>query len=163
MRTKWVWIVAVVVAGVVAAGVVAAVGIALGGSDSTTSRADYQATVVNARDRVDFALERIGKSQSTDELVNRIDDAANTVDDVAADLDGVSTPNGLGDENDKLVRTLHAFSDELTGTAATLRDPSFAGTLAGTTSLSFKQWNAVNRVLTKLKSKGIQVEPLARH
>jgi len=153
-----------VVVGVGAAAAVAlAIGIALAGGDGFSSKVDYQADVVVARDRVDFALERIAKSQSADELVNRIEDAAETVDDVGNDLDGVDPAKGFEDEHKKLVRTLHTFSAELAGTAETLRDPNFAGTLSGINSLSFEQWIAVNRILEGLKKQGIEVEPLARH
>jgi len=71
--------------------------------------------------------------------------------------------DGFDDENDKLVRTLHALSAELAGTAATLRDPTFADALPLIRTLSFKQWIAANRVLADLEKKGIEVDPLARH
>lgn len=151
----------VLVAVAVIAAVVVAV-VAQGGGE-TSSAADYQAAVVNARDRVDFALERISKSRSPDELVSRINDASNIADATARELVEVDAPSELSAGNDRLVRTLRAFSDELAGTAGTLSDPSFAGSLAGLTSLSFKQWDALNRVFVELRSKGIRVQPLARH
>lgn len=156
------WSLVLVVVGVVVAAAVA-IGIALAGGEGSSSQVDYQADVVVARDRVDYALERITKSQSADELVNRIEDAAQTVDNVGNDLGGVNPAKGFEDEHKKLVRTLHTFAAELTGTAETLRDPTFAGTLSGINSLSFEQWNAVNRILEGLKEQGIEVEPLARH
>lgn len=147
---------------VAAAFAVAIAVIVLGGS-GTTSRADYQAAVVNTRDRVDFALVRITKSQSADELVERIDEAAAVVGTSASDLDDTGPAEGFEDENQRFVKTLRSFSDELAGTAAQFRDPSFAGTLPGITSLSFPQWNAVNRILTQLNEQGITVTPLPRH
>jgi len=163
MGKRWIRVTAIVAVGAAAAVVVAVVGIALGGGGGSSSREDYQATVVSARDRVDFALARITKSKTFDELSKRIDEAAEVLDDTAGDVDGAGVTDGFDDENDKLVRTLHAFSDELAGTAATLRDPSFADALPLIRTLSFKQWIAVNRVLTDLRKKGIEVEPLARH
>jgi hypothetical protein len=140
-----------------------AVGVILLGDDATASRADYQATVVNARDRVDFALVRITRSQSTDELIARIDQAAAVIGQTATDLDEAGVAEGFEPENDRLVTTMRSFSEELAGTAAQFRDPSFAGTLPAITSLSFPQWETLNAVLADLKESGIQVEPLPRH
>lgn len=151
----------VLVAVAVLAAVVVAV-VAKGGGERL-SAADYQSEVVSARDRIDLALERISKSQSPDELVSRVNDASDIVDASASELEEVDAPSGLSAGNDKLVRTLRAFSVEMAGTAETLTDPAFAGTLAGLTSLSFKQWDALNLVFTELGRKGIQVKPLARH
>jgi hypothetical protein len=151
------------VAVVIGAAFAIAVGVILLGDDATASRADYQATVVNARDRVDFALVRITKSQSTDELIERIDEAAAVVGKTASDLDDASVAEGFEDENDRLAATMRSFSDELAGTAAQFRDPTFAGTLPAITSLSFPQWNALNRVFADLEERGIEVEQLPRH
>jgi crotonobetainyl-CoA:carnitine CoA-transferase CaiB-like acyl-CoA transferase len=151
------------VAVVVGAAFAVAVGVILLGDDATASRADYQATVVNARDRVDFALVRITKSQSTDELVERIDEAAAVVGKTATDVEEAGVAEGFEEANDRLVTTMRSFSDELAGTAAQFRDPTFAGTLPAITSLSFPQWNALNAVLVDLKEQGLEVEPLPRH
>jgi len=152
----------VVVAAVVAAAVVI-VGIVVLGGDSTTSRQDYQAAVVNARDRVDFAYARIARSQSPEELIDRLDEAAVVVGDTASDLDDKGAPEGLDDENDGLVKALRAFSDVLAGSAAQFKDPTFAGTLPGITSLSFPEWDQVNKMLAILDKRGIEVDQLARH
>ena len=58
---------------------------------------------------------------------------------------------------------LRAFSDVLAGSAAQFKDPTFAGTLPGITSLSFPEWDKVNKVLAELNEQGIEVEQLARH
>lgn len=165
MRSRWALIAVVVVAGVVAAGVVAAVGIAFGGggSSGSTSKQAYQQKVVNARDRVDFALARIGKSQSVDELIQRINDASDTVASAADELDGTNVAGGLEGDNTKLVLTLRSFSKELSNTAQTFSDPTFASTLANLNSLSFPQWDKVNAILADLHARGIEVAPLARH
>jgi ABC-type transporter Mla subunit MlaD len=165
MRSKWALIAVVVVAGAVAAGVVAAVGIAFGGggSSGTTSKDAYQQTVVNARDRVDFALARIGKSQSVDELIQRVNDASDTVGSAAAELDATKVASGFENDNAKLVLTLRAFSKELSNTAQTFSDPTFGSTLASLNSLSFPQWDKVNAILGDLHARGIEVAPLARH
>jgi hypothetical protein len=128
-----------------------------------TSREDYQAVVVNARDRVDFAYGRIAQSGSIEELIERIDEAGVVVGDAASDMDDEGAPDGLEDEHERLVDALNAFADVLASTAAQFRDPTFAGTLPGITSLSFPEWDAVNAVLADLDEQGIEVEQLARH
>jgi hypothetical protein len=151
-----------VVVAVVAAAVVI-VGVVVLGDDGTTSRQEYQAAVVNARDRVDFAYGRIARSQSIEELIDRLDEASVVVGDTASDLDDKGAPSELEDENDQLVKALRAFSDVLAGSAAQFRDPTFAGALQGLNSLSFPEWDKVNVVLAKLNEQGIEVEQLARH
>jgi hypothetical protein len=163
MTPKWKGILAAAVLGTLAVVAVVTVGIALGGGDGSTSKEKYQTEVINARDRVDFALTQITRARSPDELLSRIDEAANTIDGVAGSLGGVSAPKGLTDENDRLVRTLHALSDDLAGTADTLRDPTFSGALPGINSLSFPEWDEVNAILSDLEAHGIHVQPLARH
>src|SRR4029453_11051924 len=124
----------------VAAFGVAAALIVLGGND-TASKTEYQASVTNARDRVDFALERITRSQSPEELIERIDEASVVVGATASDLDGKGVANGYEDLNDELVSTLRKFSDELAGTAAQFRDPTFGPSfLESINSLGFKEW-----------------------
>jgi hypothetical protein len=142
---------------------VAALLLLLGGGD-TASKADYQASVVNARDRVDFALERITRSQSPEELIERIDQASAVVGATAADLDDQGVAAGYEELNDRLVRTLRRFSDELAGTAEQFRDPTFgAGLLDSINSLGFLEWQNTNKVLGEMKEKGLAVQQLQRH
>jgi hypothetical protein len=147
----------------VAAAVAVAVGIVALGDDGTSSREDYQAAVVNARDRVDFAYGRIAQSQSPEDLIERLDEAGVVVGDTAGDLDDHGAPEDLNDENDRLVEALQSFSDVLAGTAAQFSDPTFAGAVPGITSLGFPEWDEVNAVLGDLREQGIQVEQLPRH
>lgn len=162
MASRWTQILVVlaaVVGGILAVGAA----VVLLGDDATASRADYQETVVEGRDRVDFALERITRSQSIEELIERIDEAAAVVGSTASDLDDAGVAEGFEDVNARLVRNLRALSDEMAGTAAQFRDPTFGSALGGINSLSFPKWNAVNATLADLKEQGIQVEQLARH
>ena len=162
MRSKSRLIAAVVAAGLVAAGVVALVGLAFGGSSSSASKADYEAKVVNARDRVDYALVRITQAKTTDDVISRMHDAATEVGSAADELASADVASGFGDDNGRLVTTLRAFSTELSNTADTFADPTLAGSLSGA-SLAFKQWDAVNAILADMKAKGIEVAPLERH
>jgi len=164
MRSLRTRILAVVAVAVVAVAAVAIVGIALGGDDgASATRADYRASVVHTRDRVDFALQRITTSESVDELIENIRAASTAVGGAAGDLDEAGVAEGFGDVNVRLIRTLRAFSDELANTAETFADPAFAGTIGQATSLSFVQWDKVNEILAELDEKGIRVQPLARH
>lgn len=142
---------------------VAALLLLLGGED-TASRTDYQASVVSARDRVDFALERITRSQSPEELIERIDQASIVVSATASDLDDQGVAPGFEELNDRLVRTLRRFSDELAGTAAQFSDPTFgAGLLDSINSLGFLEWEKTNAILIEMKKRGLAVQPLERH
>jgi hypothetical protein len=147
------------------AGAVIAIGLAvvLLGDDATASRADYQATVVNTRDRVDFAYARIAKSQSIDELIERMDEASAVIGKTASDLDDAGVAEGFEDTNATLVKRLQAFSNVLHSTAEQFQDPTFGAALGGINSLSFPEWDAVNGALADLKAQGIQVDQLERH
>lgn len=153
-----------VLAIVLAAGA-AAVAVALGAFDGgkPATTAEYRATVANARDRVDFALERITKSDSTEALIRRIGEAAAAVDATADDLDDAAVAEGYADLHAKLVDTLRAFSAELAATAAQFQDPTFGGVLEGITSLGFVQWEKVNAVLAQMRKRGLDVQLLQRH
>jgi hypothetical protein len=133
------------------------------GGKATTSKADYQATVLKARDRTDFALARITKSQSVDELIKRIDEASVVVGSTADQLNNAAVAKGFEGDNARLVTTLRAFSDELAGTASTFSDPTFGNSLASANSLSFPEWDKVNAILTEMRGRGLHVPLLARH
>jgi hypothetical protein len=150
--------------GVVAAAAIALVGIALAGGDGTAvSKADYQAKVVNARDRVDFALEQVTKVESLDEFLERMDEGAALTKDVAGDLGGVNVPDRYEKEHETLVKQLRQLAADLQGTADQVRTPGFEDVLTGAQGLNFESWDVINTVLGELRKKGIDVQPLARH
>ena len=163
MSTRWRQVVVLVAVAAAAALAVAVIGVALGGGAGSASQDEYRETVVTARNQVEFALEKIAKPQSVEELLSQLDDAAVIVENAAGDLAGAAVADGFEDENDELSAALYALASELSGTAATLRDPAFAQALPRLTSLSFEQWEVVNRILGDLKEQGIDVEPLVRH
>ena len=145
------------------AAVAVAGGILLLGGDEASSRESYQSAVVNARDRVDFAYARIARSQSPEDLIERLDDASVVVGDTASDLDDAGAPEDLEQLNDRLVTALREFSDALAGTSAQFADPTFGGIVPGINSLGFPEWDKVNAVLADLNEQGVTVEQLARH
>lgn len=134
---------------------------ACGGSGP--SRAEFQADVQDARNRVDSSLEEITRAQSKDELLQRMDSAALVISRAADDLDDAGAAKGFDDEAGALVNALHGLAADLTATADQIREPGFESLLEGTRGLSFENWTKANAVLVKLRDQGLQVEPLARH
>jgi hypothetical protein len=143
---------------------VAIVGIAMGGDGGPpVSRAEYQAAVVNTRDRADFALERITKVGSQAEFLARMDEASVAIDAAADDLDDVAAPSKVEDETDDLVGHLRQLSVDIKGTADQAREVGFEEILTGATGLNWESWDRVNEALAELRKQGIKVQPLARH
>lgn len=145
------------------ASAVAVASVVLGGGGGTASKQEYESTIVDARDRVEFALRGISEQESIEGLVDELEQASIAVEDVATDLAAAGVADGFEKQNDRLVDALVGLSSELSGTAATIGGPSFTQALPHLTSLSFKQWTVVNRILGELKRKGIDVQQLARH
>jgi hypothetical protein len=152
--------------GGVAVAIVVAVVIAVTamGGDKTATKPEYQATIVNVRDRVDFAYAQITKADSVENLVERLDVASAAIGDVADDVRGAAVAPGFESLNDDLADKLDKFSDALAATSEQFQDPSSAGFgLDSLTSLGFTEWDDVNAILTEMQKKGIKVELLQRH
>lgn len=162
MRSGWSW---AVVAGVGVAALVAAVflGRAIAGSNEPSTRADYQEAVVTARDRVDFALGRLSKAQSLDELITRLDEAAAVIDKSAKELDDTTPPANLESQHTRLVADLGTLVTDVQGTADQLRVPGYEDILTGAEGINFPSWDKINAVLRELQRLGIHVELLSRH
>ena len=138
--------------------------LALGcGENRTPSVPELEQSVVATRDRVDFALERITRAQSRDELLGRMDEAAVTIDATASDLEGVGTPKDYESEVGELVDSLRQLAFDVQATADQIRQPGFGDLLIGTRGLSFESWGTVNLALAGLKEEGIEVALLERH
>ena len=162
MKSRWSW---AVIAGVTVAALVAAVvlGRAIAGGSEPSSRADYQVAVVTARDRVDFALGRLSRAKSLEELTTRMDEAAAVIDKTAGELDDTTAPADLESQNGRLVADLESLATDVQGIADQLRVPGFEDILRGSEGLNFPSWDKVNNVLVELRRLGIDVEPLSRH
>ena len=133
------------------------------GDNSMPSVQEFEQSIVTTRDRVDFALERITRAESRDELLGRMDQAAATIDAAARDLDDVGAPRTYESEAGNLVDSLRQLAFDVQATADQIRQPGFGDLLLGTRGLSFESWGKVNRALAGLLRKGIQVVPLQRH
>jgi hypothetical protein len=132
-----------------------------GGGEPTV--AGYEQNVVAARDRTDFALARITRAQSLDELLKRMDEAEVVIVRSADELEDDGAPESYADENEKLVKALRALSNDVGLTADQVRVPGQEGFLTGARGLSFESWDQVNRALASLIGDGFSVELLGRH
>ena len=134
------------------------------GGGSGNSSEEFQSSVVETRDTVDGALAHITDNPSgRTELLQRMDQAATAIDAAAESLDRKEAPEGMADEQKKLVTAYRQLAVDLSATADQIRAPDFNGALLGAEGLSFESWEHANAVLVALKKQGIDVKPLARH
>jgi hypothetical protein len=141
---------------------VAAFAAGCGGSDPPTVN-EYEQAVVLARDRTDYALARITRAKSMDELLNRMEEAGAAITAAAEELEEVGAPEMFVDENEKLVRSLKALGNDVKLTAEQILQPGFENLLTGARGLNFENWDKVNLALASLIGDGISVELLATH
>jgi hypothetical protein len=138
---------------------------ACGGSDggSTVSKEEYLASVVTARDRVDFALSRITKATTQEEFLNRMNEASAAIDGAASELEGEDVLEGYEDETEKFTTALHQLSVDLEATAHDIAQPEFAGLVGGARGLNFESWDQANLALAALIADGFKIELIGRH
>jgi hypothetical protein len=138
---------------------------ACGGSDggSTATKEEYAASVVTARDRVDFALSRITKGQTQEEFINRMAEASVAIEDAASELDDEAVLAGYEDETEKLTKALHQLSVDLEATAHDIAQPELAGLAGGAQGLNFESWDQANLALAALIADGFKIELIGRH
>ncbi len=134
-----------------------------GGSNSAPTLAEYQQSVVAARDRVDFALARITKAKAKEEFLNRMNEAAAAIGNAASDLEEAGAAEGFEDETKKLADALHQLSVDLSATAHDLGQPEGQGLVSGAQGLNFESWDNANLALASLIGQGIDVELIGRH
>jgi len=126
---------------------------------------EFSDAVVMNRNRVDFALARITRSSSPDDLLNRMDVASVVVAKAADELADVGAPSDYQPEADELVKALDQLSVDIQATADQARIPGFENLLSGDgfQGLSFDSWDDVNKALAGLAGKGIQITILQPH
>jgi hypothetical protein len=147
----------------IAAAVLVALSVGCAGGGDSSSTKDYQASVVEARDRVDSALANIPQAESEEDFLDRLDQAGAVAKDAADELDDTAPPAEFADETKRLVRHLRELSASLEGTAGQARDLGYDQFLLGANGLNFESWDKVNAVFADLRRQGVEVEPLARH
>jgi len=124
---------------------------------------EYEEAVVSARDRTDYALARVTRAKSMDELVTRMDEAGVAITAAANDLEDRGAPDVFVDENEKLVKALEALGNDVGLTAEQILQPGFENLLTGARGLNFENWDKVNLALASLVGDGIEVDLLSPH
>ena len=143
--------------------VLAAVAVGCSGGGDASSTEDYEASVIETRNRVDSALARIPQAESEEDFLDRLDEAGAISKDAAGELEDTATPEQFEDESKKLVRYLLQLSASLEGTADQARQLGYDKFLLGASGLNFESWDKVNAVFADLREQGVEVQPLARH
>jgi hypothetical protein len=140
------------------AGLLVAAAAGCGGA-GTASPADYAEAVVANRDRVDFALARITRAQSVEELLKRMEEASVVIDKAAGDLDDKGAPEAYQPEADNLVEQMRQLSVDIESTAEQAQQPGFEGLITDPhlQGLNFDSWTKMNKALAGLAGKGINV------
>ena len=136
---------------------------ACGGRDAEPTNAEYAQAVVSAVDRTDFALARVTRADSMDELVKRMTEAGLVITAAAEDLEEHGAPSVFVDENEKLVKSLEALGNDVSLTAEQILQPGYDDLLAGARGLSFDSWDDANLALASLIGSGLPVQTLQRH
>ena len=145
---------------------VLALGLVAGcGGSETLAKDEYGREVVRARDRVDAALEHI--TNSTDRtkagLLARMKESADVIARAAGDLEAAGSAEGFDAETEQLVKAFEQLAVDLRSTAEQNEQPGFEHLLQGTQGLSFESWVEANRVLNRLRGRGVDVRPLGKH
>ena len=136
---------------------------ACGGSDAPPTDAEYTKAVVSAVERTDFALARVTRAKSKDELIKRMTEAGVVITSAAGDLEEHGAPEVFVDENAKLVKSLEQLGTDVSQTAEQLAQPGSEGLLTGAAGLSFDSWDQANIALASLIGSGLPVKTLQRH
>jgi hypothetical protein len=132
------------------------------GGGGVPSVEEFSEAVVLNRNRADFALTRITRADSQDELLNRMDEASAVIDKAAGALADEGAPSDYQPEADDLVKSLRQLAVDIQATAGQARIPGFENLLTGDgfQGLSFDSWDSVNKALAGLAGKGIPVSIL---
>lgn len=136
---------------------------ACGGSDAEPTDAEYARAVVIAVDRTDFALARVTRATSMDELVKRMSEAGVAITAAANELEEHGAPSVFTDENEKLVKSLETLGNDVSLTAEQIQQPGSETLLTGARGLSFDSWDEANLALGSLIGSGLPVQTLQRH
>jgi len=131
-----------------------------GGDGDAPTDVEYTQAVVTAIDRTDFALARITRAKSMDELLQRMAEAEVAIAAAATDLEEHGASEAFVDENEKLVKSLKALGNDVGATAEQASQPGFESLLAGAAGLSFENWDNVNLALGSLIGSGLDVQTL---
>ena len=131
------------------------------GCGGDASEEEFQVEIVQARDRVDDALEQVTNATSAPDLLARLRIAAAEVRSASTDVAEADAPDDLQDEERALATTLRAFADEIAATVVALEE--LEGAAEETRGLDFDGWLETQKRLEELRKAGIRVPNLERH
>lgn len=134
-------------------------GAACGGDDSDELE-DYEASVVDTRNRVEVAFANISEAQTRADFSKRMEEASVRIERAADDLGEAEVAEGFEDETDRLTKALRKLATDLEATAEQFR---LTPELFNTAGLNFPAWATANQIFTSLSKQGIQVRPLDKH
>jgi len=132
------------------------------GGTPTLSKPDYQASVVKARDRTDYALAQITQVKTKQAFLNQMETSADLIDNAADDFAGAGSAKGFEDTTDKLTEQFRQLAADLRGTSRQIDVPDYAD-LLNSEGISFQSWVNINNIFASLGKQGIVVAPLKRH
>jgi hypothetical protein len=130
------------------------------GGDDSSELEDYEASVVDTRNRVELAFSNIAEAQTRADFSKRMEEASVRIERAADDLGEAEVAEGFEDETDKLTRALRQLATDLEATAEQFR---LTPELFNTAGLNFEGWTKANQVFASLSKQGIQVRPLDKH
>jgi hypothetical protein len=130
------------------------------GGDDSSELEDYEATVVDTRNRVELAFGNIAEAQTRAEFSKRMEEASVLIDRAVEDLGEAEIAEGFEDETAKLTTALRGLARDLEATAEQFR---LTPELFNTAGLNFEGWTTANQVFISLGKQGIAVRPLERH
>ena len=136
---------------------------ACGGGGNEPTTAEYEAAVVRAVDRTDFAFNRVSRAESVDEAILRMGEASVAIGAAADDLDELGAPAEFQQDNAKLVKALGDLGNDIGLTGEQLEDPVFRDAfIRDNRGFSFESWDQANLALGGLLGAGLQVKTLQR-
>jgi phage-related minor tail protein len=130
------------------------------GGDDSSELEDYEASVVDTRNRVEIAFGNISEAQTRADFSKRMEEASVRIERAADDLGEAEVAEGFEDETDRLTKALRQLATDLEATAEQFR---LTPELFNTAGLNFEGWTKANQIFASLSKQGIQVRPLDKH
>jgi hypothetical protein len=134
-----------------------------GGSSEKATKEETQQAVSTARNRVDFAFQRMARSEDLQDLAARMDEASENVGDAADDLGDLRAPDPFATEVVKLTNALEQLSVDLGATAADLTRPELVESITEARGISFPSWDEADAAIRALNELGLEIAPLERY
>jgi predicted nucleic acid-binding Zn-ribbon protein len=155
LRTRSILFVLIAVATAVGAG-------CGGGDDGRLSKAEYEQRMQAIGTELRTASSAIGDLSQTrdlDKLADTIADFRERLEEAADDVDGVTPPEDVEEETDKIAEALHAFADTFGEMEDAARDGDLAGLQQAQAEIASKGAEA-QRATESLKQKGYEIGDL---